>query len=79
MPRGSRWIDGVNAVSTDSEVDRLRECVRRDRPFGSANWTMATARCLGLESSLRLRGRPLQGSDSDHTSATVDNGQPKSR
>jgi putative transposase len=43
---------------TEAEVQRVRECVRRDRPFGSAAWTTATARSLGLEYSLRPRGRP---------------------
>jgi hypothetical protein len=35
VPRGSRWVDGVNESSTDPEVERLRERIRRDRPFGS--------------------------------------------
>ena len=43
---------------TEAEVERVRECVRRDRPFGSADWTKATAGDLGLEYSLRPRGRP---------------------
>ena len=56
--RGREWVEGVNVAMTEAEVERVRECVRRDRPFGSATWTMATARSLGLESSLRPRGRP---------------------
>jgi hypothetical protein len=32
--------------------------VRSDRPFGSSPWTLETARALGLEASLRPRGRP---------------------
>ena len=58
MPRGSQWVDGVNESSADPEVERLRECIRRDQPFGSQNWMIATAQRLGLESSLRPRGRP---------------------
>ena len=72
-PRGPRWVDGVNESSTDPEVDRVRECIRRDRPFGSPGWTIATARRLGLESSLRARGRPY-GTGSDQTSPTVETG-----
>jgi putative transposase len=32
--------------------------VSRGRPYGSETWTMETATRLGLESCLRLRGRP---------------------
>jgi hypothetical protein len=35
---------------SEAEVNRLRECVRRDRPFGADAWTRATAARLGLES-----------------------------
>ncbi len=57
-PRGREWVEGVNAAMTEAEVEWVRECVRRDRPFGSADWTKVTARDLGLESSLRPCGRP---------------------
>jgi putative transposase len=77
VPRGSAWIDGVNESSADPEVERLRECIRRDRPFGSPNWTIATARSLGLESRLRPRGRPYDPG-LDPTSATGDKGPPTS-
>jgi hypothetical protein len=39
-------------------LEDIRESVRRDRPFGSSGWTLETAKALGLEYSLRLRGRP---------------------
>ena len=58
VPRGGEWVEGVNAAITEAEVERVRVCVRRDRPFGSEEWTKATARSLGLVSSLRPRGRP---------------------
>jgi hypothetical protein len=36
-------------------VERLRERIRRDRPFGSRNWTIATAQRLpGPESGAAL-------------------------
>jgi putative transposase len=58
VPRGREWVEDVNLAMTEAEVERVRECVRPDRPFGSAEWTAATARTLGLEYSLRPRGRP---------------------
>jgi putative transposase len=77
VPRGSRWVDGVNESSTDPEVERLRECIRRGRPFGSPDWTLATAQRLGLESGLRPRGRPY-GPGTDQASTAADPGRPNS-
>jgi putative transposase len=57
-PRGLGWLEWINEASTDPELQRLRESIRRDRPFGSPEWTLRTAQHLGLESSLRPRGRP---------------------
>ena len=65
--------DRVNAVSTGSEVDRLRECLGRDGPLGSADSTMATARGLWLEFSPNPHDR-TSGVGSDHTSATANKG-----
>jgi putative transposase len=77
VPRGSRWVDGVNESSTDPGVERLRECIYRDRPFGSPDWTLATAQRLGLDSGLRPRGRPHRpGAGQAPTAA--DQGRPNS-
>jgi len=48
----------VNQPQTDAEVEGLRESLRLGRPFGHSAWTMAIAERLGLEQSLRPRGRP---------------------
>ena len=42
----------------ETEVARVRESIRRDRPLGDEIWTLATAKDLGLEYSLHPRGRP---------------------
>ncbi len=57
-PRGEGWIEEVNAQINDAECTTIREPIRRDRPLGSEIWTRDTAKSLGLESSLRDRGRP---------------------
>jgi hypothetical protein len=43
---------------TEAECRAVRESVRRGRPLGSDPWVRRTAAALGLESSLRPRGRP---------------------
>ncbi len=57
-PRGGHWLQEVNGEQDDAEEDRIRECGRRGRPYGDEVWSRETASALGLESSLRPRGRP---------------------
>ena len=58
VAKGSQWTRHVNRLETDAELERLRRCVNRGTPFGSEQWVKETAVNLGLESSLRPRGRP---------------------
>ncbi len=58
LPRGPRWCAGVNAPLTQDELLALRHCVERGRPFGDDAWSGRIAHKLGLESTLRPRGRP---------------------
>jgi putative transposase len=58
VPRPDHWLDWVNQPQTEAEVESLRECVRRGRPFGHEAWMLATAERLGLRTSLRPLGRP---------------------
>jgi putative transposase len=57
-PRG--WTKHVNETQTEAEMQAIRECVIRGRPLGDESWTQKTARRLGLESTLRPRGRPVK-------------------
>lgn len=56
--RPNNWLTLVNRVETDEELKRLRTCVNRGRPFGSSVWIQQIARSLGLEFTIRSRGRP---------------------
>jgi putative transposase len=58
VSHGLDWLSYVNEPQTEAEVEALRECIRRRRPYGDAGWTQRTARRMGLEASLRPRGRP---------------------
>ena len=58
VERPDTWTSYVDAPQTDTEVDALRHCVERGTPFGAPNWTIRTAESLGLQSTLRRRGRP---------------------
>jgi putative transposase len=58
VPRPADWLRHVNEPQTEAEVTSLRRCVQRGRPYGTPPWMVDTAQMLGIESSLRPRGRP---------------------
>jgi putative transposase len=58
VARGRQWLQRVNQPETEGELKRLRQSVNRGTPFGSDEWAATTAAALGLEASLRPRGRP---------------------
>jgi putative transposase len=53
-----RWIEYVNAEQAPEELANLRQSSEKGAPFGEASWARGTAERLGLESTLRPRGRP---------------------
>jgi putative transposase len=58
VDRSRRWLAEVNRRFDELELQGLRRSVNRGAPVGSDLWTRRTAARLGLESSLRPRGRP---------------------
>lgn len=58
VPTGRGWAAHVNGVETEAGLNRLRHSVHPVTPFGSEQWVRGAATALGLESSLRPRGRP---------------------
>ena len=54
--RRGDWTQFVNEPMTEAEQRAIQLSIRRDRPFGSDEWTRSTAQKLGLESSLKSRG-----------------------
>lgn len=54
---GTHWID---QPLFEQELTALRICVNRQQPFGTPEWQQRFATALGLESTLRRRGRPLK-------------------
>jgi REP-associated tyrosine transposase len=53
-----QWLAWVNTQESGAQLKALRESVNRGRPFGHATWVTRIAKRLGLESTLRPRGRP---------------------
>jgi len=56
--RPQDWLGFVNDPLTATELARVRQSVHRGSPFGTVDWTLQTAAQLGLEATVRPRGRP---------------------
>jgi len=52
------WDRYVDAPLTQKELERLHQSVNRQSPYGKWEWQMRVSEELGLESTLRPRGRP---------------------
>jgi putative transposase len=55
---GQKWLGYVTQAETEAELKALRRSAQVGTPFGETVWQQATARRLGLESTLRPPGRP---------------------
>jgi putative transposase len=58
VKRQKNWLDWVNRPLSEAELGSVQESLQRGRPFGSERWQARTAKKLGLESTMRSRGRP---------------------
>jgi len=52
------WLAYVHEPQTETEVECVRESLRRARPFGEPAWMAQAAERLSLQASLRPRRRP---------------------
>jgi hypothetical protein len=59
----SEWLQWIDRPLFDDERMMLRTYVNRQQPFGTEEWQGMIAAILGLESTLRKRGRPSKTSE----------------
>lgn len=52
------WTAYVNEAGPPAELENLRRCAQRGTPYGDEGWIDKAARQLGLQCTLRDRGRP---------------------
>jgi putative transposase len=64
VPRPENWVWWVNQPQTAAELEEVRQSVNRGTPYGSPVWVRRAAIQLGLEASLRPRGRPKKQGES---------------
>jgi putative transposase len=58
VARPSDWLEWVNEPESEAELEALRASVIRGRPYGAVGWVKRIVARLGLEKTLRPRGRP---------------------
>ena len=58
VPCPRNWLSLVHEPQNDLELNALRHSIARGAPYGGERWSQRIAEQLGLESSLRPRGRP---------------------
>jgi len=58
LARLPNWVERVNEPLSERELEAIRRSIRRGRPLGDPRWVKKTAARLGLQSTLRPRGRP---------------------
>ena len=58
VPLPENWVAYVIQPQTPAELESMRSCVQRERPFGSMAWVTQAAEELALGGENRPRGRP---------------------
>jgi putative transposase len=66
LSKPASWRRYVNQPQSEAELAAIRRSVKRGQPYGGERWVQATARRLGLQSTLRARGRPLKQKQASH-------------
>ena len=56
------WLHHVRTAVEPAEQEAIASCIRRGCPYGSSPWVAQTVRLLGLQSTVRPRGRPKKDS-----------------
>jgi len=58
LRRSPGWVEHVNEPQTEAELKAVRHSIARGTPYGEATWRDKMIKRLGLETTVRPRGRP---------------------
>jgi putative transposase len=53
-----KWSEFVNESISEKELEKLRQSVTRQSPYGDSLWQVHVSKTFGLESTIRPKGRP---------------------
>jgi len=62
VPLPNRWTNYVAREIPEAVLEGINHCIKRSCPYGESAWVQKTAVRLGIETTLRPRGRPRGGS-----------------
>ncbi len=71
LKRPAGWLAAVNGEEDEAELSGVRRSLMRGAPFGQDAWVKQVAKLLGLQSSLRPRGRPKKENEPSQTAEKV--------
>ena len=57
------WNKHVNIIPNEATDAALQNCINRGCPYGGKTWTNTISQMLGLESTLKPKGRPKKSSE----------------
>ena len=63
LERPADWVQLVNQPLADAPQQRVQTSLQRGRPLGDDPWTIRMAKKLGLQHTLRPRGRPRKSGE----------------
>jgi len=52
------WSEYVDESMTETELEKIRQSVNRQSPYGNLSWQFKIIKEFGLESTIKPRGRP---------------------
>jgi putative transposase len=58
LRRPDDWVLYVNQPQSQAELDSIRRCIKKGKPFGKPAWQSTIAAQLGIDLPDRSRGRP---------------------
>ena len=62
LTRKRGWLEYVNQVISEKEQNAVQRSIQRGCPYGDTDWSQRMIKKLGLESTVKPRGRPNKGS-----------------
>jgi putative transposase len=61
MAEPRAYLEWLNQSQGKEEIENIRHAIKKSRPYGSEKWVSRAVARFGLESTLRMRGRPRKG------------------
>jgi putative transposase len=61
----ANWDRYVDEPLAEKELEMLQQSVNRQSPYGQTEWQIKITKELGLESTIRARGRPKKGQEDE--------------